>query len=220
MVVFNSLETIIQDILLIYRNNSIAESEQISRLQIEQWIHQYRAFLIKQDIDRGRDINPDYIQSIVSKVIQENPYPGHFQHVTEEEIPKPIDLHYGTGIVAIKDLYGNIIQLGTQSKVKYQRSRQYTCNDYIAYYKQGKIYVEGPDLLEYIEVFLIAEDPTSIPNTEDGCFDPSKPYPMPINMIPTLRQMILERELGIMLRQPSDETNNSSDDLQNIAVKK
>lgn len=57
---FNSLNTIIDDILLIVRDNNISESENLSRVQIEQWIHQYRAYLIKQDLDKGRDI----IQSI------------------------------------------------------------------------------------------------------------------------------------------------------------
>ena len=64
MVTLNSLNTIIDDILLELRNNNISESENVSRIQIEQWITQYRAMLIKQDIDKGRDLNPDYIQSI------------------------------------------------------------------------------------------------------------------------------------------------------------
>ena len=54
---FNSLNTIIDDILLIVRDNNISESENLSRIQIEQWIHQYRAYLIKQVLilrQRGR----------------------------------------------------------------------------------------------------------------------------------------------------------------------
>ena len=54
----NTLDSIIDDILLELRNHNISESEPISRLQVEQWITQYRAVLIKQDIDKGRDINP------------------------------------------------------------------------------------------------------------------------------------------------------------------
>nr|DAX07740.1 MAG TPA: hypothetical protein [Caudoviricetes sp.] len=43
----NTLNTIVDDILLILRNSTIGESEHISRIQIEQWIHQYRAYLIR-----------------------------------------------------------------------------------------------------------------------------------------------------------------------------
>ena len=39
-------------------------------------------------------------------------------------------------------------------------------------------------------------------------------------MIPTLKQLIFERELGIMVRMPSDTKNNSSNDLENITVER
>ena len=65
--VLNSLNAIIDDILLEIRNSDIAESESISRIQIEQWIHQYRALFIKQDLDKGRVINPGYVQIIRSE---------------------------------------------------------------------------------------------------------------------------------------------------------
>ena len=66
MAKLGTLNTIIDDIMLILRQNNISESEQLSRIQIESWIHQYRSMLIKQDIDKNRDINPDYIQEITA----------------------------------------------------------------------------------------------------------------------------------------------------------
>ena len=59
----NTLNTIIDDILLELRNSNIANTESISRIQIEQWIINYRTLLIKQDIDKGRTINPQYVQT-------------------------------------------------------------------------------------------------------------------------------------------------------------
>lgn len=47
-----TLNQLIDNILLIARNNNIAESEHLSRAQIEKWIIGYRAMLIKQDIDK------------------------------------------------------------------------------------------------------------------------------------------------------------------------
>ena len=64
MVTFNSLNSLIDDIVLEIRNGDVSASDTLSRLQIEQWIHYYRALLIKQDIDKGRDINPAYLQSL------------------------------------------------------------------------------------------------------------------------------------------------------------
>nr|DAH51453.1 MAG TPA: hypothetical protein [Caudoviricetes sp.]DAO43183.1 MAG TPA: hypothetical protein [Caudoviricetes sp.] len=66
--------------------------------------------LIKQDIDKGRDVNPMYIQTI--KCIHLNRVeciPGHYEYVSDIEIPKLIDFHFKSGLIAVKDMYGNLI---------------------------------------------------------------------------------------------------------------
>ena len=72
--------------LLELRNSNIAESEQLSRIQIEQWILQYRTVLIKQDIDKGRDINPDYIQDIENIELQIEDYTIDSIHGSSDKI--------------------------------------------------------------------------------------------------------------------------------------
>lgn len=210
---FNSLNAIIDDLFLTYRDSNISESENLSRIQVEQWIHQYRALLLKQDIDKGRDINDSYVQTIspihISKVSN---CVGGFNYKSDEELPKFIDLHFGSGLVAVKDMDNNLIQVGSETKAKYQMDRKYTCSDYIAYIKGNHLYILGPEHLEYVKVEGILEDPTAA----GECFDrDDTPYPVPANMIPTIKQMIFERELNIMLRVPSDTTNNSTNDVNN-----
>ena len=46
-----SARTLIDDILLIVRNNNISESEDMSRDQILSWIMQYKAYLSKKEND-------------------------------------------------------------------------------------------------------------------------------------------------------------------------
>lgn len=210
----NTLQTIIDDILLVLRNSSIAESEHISRIQIEQWIHNYRAMLIKQDIDKGRDINPMYIQTIKCiHLDREEDIPGHFTYISNIELPKLIDFHFRTGLISVKDMFGNIIQLGNETKMKLQKYRKYTCKDYIAYLKGSRIYVEGDNnQLEYIQADVILENPVDAKE----CFDPSDPYPVPAHMIPTIKDMIFQKELNTMIRMPNDYTNDASDDTQNL----
>lgn len=210
----NTLNTIIDDILLELRNSNISESEHISRIQIEQWINNYRAMLIKQDIDKGRDVNPMYIQTI--KCIHLNRVeciPGHYEYVSDIEIPKLIDFHFKSGLIAVKDMYGNLIQIGSETKMKYQKYRKYTCKDYIAYLRNNKLYVEGGNnQLEWVEADVILENPFDA----GECFDPDQLYPAPAHMIPTIKDLIFSKELNIMPKMPSDETNNSRDDMQNI----
>lgn len=211
---FNTLNTIVDDIMLTYRNSNIGESESLNRAQIEQWVHNYRAFLIKQDIDKGKDVNPEYIQylnNVHLDVVEVEP--GYYKYVTEMEIPKTINFNYSSGIISIEDMYGNPIQLGTQTKQKYQRYRKYTCQDYIAYFRDDKIYVEGnSNQLEYINIGIIAEDPTSLID----CFSGDDAYPVPANMVNTIIDLIFDHKLNIMSQVTSDVTNDSADDNQNV----
>ena len=120
-----SLNNIVDDILLIVRNNNLSESEHLSRIQIEMWIAQYRSILIRQDLDKGRDINPMYIQTMpcihLDKV---DTVAGKIEYKSNIELPKLIDFHFRTGLVYVKDMYGNLIQLGHETKMKYQRYRK------------------------------------------------------------------------------------------------
>lgn len=208
-----TLNQLVDNILLIARNNNIAESEHLSRIQIEKWIIGYRAMLIKQDIDKDRDINDMYLTTIEPiHLDREETVPGYFTYVGDKELPKLIDFNYRPGVINVRDMFGNIIQIGSRTKAKLQKYRKATCKDYIAWVKNNRIYVDGDsNQLEYISVDVIAEDPTEL----NACFDPDNEFPIPSAMIPTITQMILERELRFMITMPSDDTNDAHDDTQN-----
>ena len=77
-----TLNQLVDNILLIARNNNIAESEHLSRAQIEKWIIGYRAMLIKQEIDKGRDINEIYLTTIETiHIDREDTLKGQFNYV-------------------------------------------------------------------------------------------------------------------------------------------
>lgn len=208
-----SLNNLVDNILLIARNSNIVESEHLSRRQIELWIRYYRTMLIKQAIDKGYDIDEAYITTLGPiHLDRDETVPGKFVYVGDKELPTLIGFKYRPGVVAVRDMFGNLIQLGSYTKVKLQKYRKATCKDYIAWVRGNKIYVEGDsNQLEYIEVDVVAEDPTE----DKACYDPNSDYPVPMHMIPVITQMILERELRTLVAQPSDVTNNSNDDTQN-----
>lgn len=208
-----TLNQLIDDILLEARNSNIAESEKLSRRQIELWIKTYRAFLIKQDLDKDRTINPLYTQTIRMHISKVEEDPEHYEYVGDDKLPKLIDFNYRPGVVTVKDSHGNLIQVGSETKMKFQKYRKYTCNDYIAYVKDDYIYVESRNnLIEYIDIQLIAEDPTEL----IMCYDPNEDdYPLPGAMWATVKQLIFTRDIPTMLQMPSDTTNDSNDDTQN-----
>lgn len=208
----NTLNTIVDDIILQLRNSNISESEHLSRIQVEQWVHNYRALLIKQDIDKGRNINPMYIQNIpYLELHRSETVPGKFYFITDKQLPKLIDFHFKTGLVSVKDLFGNPIEIGNETKALYQKYRKYTKNDYVAYLKNGHVCLTGnPNILEAIQVDIIAENPADV----CPCFDPNGPYPVPANMIPTIKDLIMTKEFNILRNTITDLKNDSQDQTQ------
>ena len=58
--------------------------------------------------------------------------------------------------------------------------------------------------METINVIGIWENPMELGLNAD------EQYPIPVNMLPVLKQLIMERELGLMLNMRSDDKNNST----------
>lgn len=215
MAKLNTLNTIIDDIILTLRNGRISESEAVSRIQIEQWIHQYRAMLIKQDIDKGRDINYDYMQEIreIPLVIvkySKSGVPGEGNNIlaSSVKIPKTVDLHFKSGITSISDLAGNEIQLMSEKRSLMQKYRKYTFYNYSAFMKSGILYVNGPGDISHVNIRGVFENPYEISG-----YSPDDVYPIPSNMIPVLRELIFSKEFKLSL--PVDNKNDSNDDTVN-----
>lgn len=211
-----TLNELVDNIINIARNNNIAESEHMSRTQIEKWIAYYRGMLLKQEIDKQSElgeIDEMYVTTIEPIHLDRKEItPGNYLYVGDQELPKLMTFKNRTGIIAIRDMFGNIIQIGSRTKAKFQKYRKATCKDYIAWVKDNKIYVEGDsNTLEYISADVIAEDPAE----ESACYDPDTEYPVPVHMIPTIVSLILSRELHIQQAEQSDTTNDSKDDMQN-----
>ena len=220
MIIFNSINVIVDDILATIRNNSTSESETISRTQIELWVHEYRALLLKQDLDKGRIPNPDYIQEIPALQLQQVDYAENTNIVTKTfrlkstiKLPKTIDLHFGNGLTYVGDLLNNEIQFIPESRANWNKHRRYTNNGAFCYLNDSYLFIEGNELLEYVKVRGIFEYPIELskivnPINKTIVYDPLSKYPVPANLVPIIKQMILEKELKIVVSVPTDATND------------
>lgn len=207
-----TLQELVDDVMLEARNNNIAESEKLSKHQIILWINSYRVMLIKQKLDKHDPIDDMFTQTIRMHIDKIENDPGHIEYIGDKELPKLINTKTNNGIIQVKDAYGNVIQLGTELKMKFQKYRKYTCKEYIAYKKSNRLYVEGDaNTLEYIDVKLIAEDPTSL----QDCYNiETDDYPLPMHMWHTIKDLIFKSDLGVMFKMVSDNINNSNDNTQ------
>ena len=131
-------------------------------------------------------------------------------YTSDTKLPKTLDFHFKSGIRSIRDNSGRLIQLGTRLKAELQPNRQYAIYDPIAYMQNDylKIVNNSTSDIESVEVELIAEDPTNV----NVPYDQDSVYPVPANMIPTIKDLIFSKELNIMVQEIVDEKNNSNDD--------
>lgn len=231
MINFTTLDTITTDLLNIIRNFSPSRSENISKRQLEMWVHQHRALLIKQDIDKGKSPNPDYIQSIPHlqlEVVDES----HGGDIISEsyilrsqiDIPKTLDLNFKSGFTYIGTIEGNEIQFIPEGRRKWQQYKKYTKNDNLAFLRNNRLYLIYPHPIHQITLKGIFEVPTEVMNivnphstaTEGGWSDS---YPIPVNMLPTLKEMILKKELGIGISALSDNKNDSANFVSNDTIR-
>jgi hypothetical protein len=221
---FVSLNSIVNDLLNIVRGSKLNSSEPISKRQIEAWIHQYRAFLLKRDLDKNKFVDTDYIQNIPFKLVKEDLAgsdttisTGKYIYRTSLNVPNTIDLNFKSGITHVGDLSGNEIQLSNGvSRTNHQKYKKYTSNDVIAYLKDRYIYLYNNNKgLQYILVRGIFENPVEVyeltnPLTNQRVASYDDKYPIPMDKIPVLKELILTKELGIEAVSPSDNKGDSN----------
>lgn len=214
-----SLRTLIDDILLIVRNNNISESEDLSRDQIASWILQYKAYFTKKENEKdeqdGDDDEPD--ETLSSTI-------GPIQLIYDPEtklcacdlaskchniIKRTKDVvHTIEGspddIISVHDISGCVIQYMHKMRRHYHNFRRYTYAEPTCWFDNGYIYIQGDgiDKIDYIYVECIS-DPLQYADDEDQINIPGW-------MIPDIKLAIMRNELGFMLKMPSDDSNNST----------
>ena len=210
-----NLDKIVQDLLLIIRGSSISQSEPISKRQLEDWVHQYRAFLLKRDLDQKKMINPDYIQELsdlklemVESSEDNSISSNEYISKTTNKLPKTLDLNYKSGIVYVGTILGDQIQLVPYNRFKLQKYRKYTNKDKVAFLRNQYLYVYNNELLDYINLRGVFENPLEI--TDFNNRDYRSNYPLPMDKINTVKQLILSKELGIEVKAFSDDKNDSA----------
>ena len=227
-----SLAEIIDDILLLVRNNYISESEDLSREQIHLWVRAYKRQIWKEELDKRKalllqsgiwatDLPDDEFIFRLETGPMELEEPGEDDKWPENTKRTKETLKEATGydvmnnaeasILAIHDQNGENIQYMDHMRKYYHNYRKYTYGDMTAYYKDdGHIYVQGivdKGQLQYVYVLAVYEDDG---DTEEGDDIDEENIMIPAWMVPGIKDRILKNELPFMLNRPSDDSNNAT----------
>lgn len=215
-----SLRAVIDDILLLVRNNNISESEDLSRAQIAQWVLAYREALIKAKRDAEKEQGVDDETSLSQLVCTRGPLELQdeksldgtplFRKRTKEKIPQLVDKD-PCNLFSVHDQIGQPLQEMGEQRRFFHYARKYTGADLTYWYENdengdGYIYVEGTadrNQLRYIWIeglFSFNDDDEA---DEDDITIPGW-------MLPDIKNNILKNELSFMLARISDDDNNST----------
>lgn len=224
-----SLKDIVDDILLLVRNNNISESEDLSRGQIISWVKAYRAKLHRDRLDQIKEQQKQSLMSAEDFIDDQYVRIKEIGPLELEDVPSESELPTFTkrtvdplegifnnsenSILAVHDQNGEVLQYTNHVKRHYQYFRKYTFGELTAYYEDdGHIYVQGVSdegLLKYIYVLAVYEVDDGADDSDEENSDEEK-VKIPGWMVPTIKQLIMKNELAFMLNRPSDDSNNAT----------
>ena len=198
---YNTIDAIIDDIMLEMRRNNISESESYSRKQIEQWITQYRMLILKEIANSKLPVSSNYYQryvvpvSVSTKDSIDSPRYGIL--TTSNKVPDYFSNDLGDRYITSYDMLGNEIQVMSTKRAATSRFRRFVnSNIPVAYIGPDKKFkLENADSIGIVEIAGIFIDPTEVPD-----FDyENEMYPIDPSVLPRLKQMIFQGELKFNL---------------------
>lgn len=222
-----SLREIIDDILLLVRNNNVSESEDFSRSQIAAWVNHYRRMLWKKRLDELKDkakmfdlldlVDGEFLQLRnigpleLEKVESQDADRDSFTKRTVDEISNVFG-NLSSSILAIRDEDGENIQYMNPTRRHYQYFRRYTFGELTGYYDANKhVYIQGLqdcDQLRYIYLTVVCEVPEDDEDADEA--ETEDDVQIPTWMVPDIKKLIFQNELAVMLNRPSDDSNNAT----------
>lgn len=207
-----SLRTMIDDILLIVRNNNISESEDLSRDQIAAWVMAYKAYFAKKKQDKDKetgesDSDDDSLSQTIGPLeLQKEATPDddecYHKKRTKEKLPDIIGSST-EDISTVYDQNGCAIQVMSEARNHFHKFRRYTYLEPVCWYENGYLYVEGGGVEDMKKIYVEG-------NFIDGDADGEDEVTIPGWMIPDIKAAIMKNELSFMLNRPSDDSNNST----------
>ena len=215
---YNTINTIIDDIMLQMRRNNITESESYNRKQIEQWIIQYRAMFINQAIANNVKISSNYYQTFATQLEQVSLGDMGGTGVTirrsQDKIPRPCLGSSSFKTIYSTDVFGQEIQIMSKKRSNANRTRRHFTNDRAtAYIDSNRRYcIENDDSIGTAIITLIALNPSEVP----GFNYDNDMYPIEPAELPEIKRLIFTNELKFSI---IPDTENDGRDNMTIAAK-
>ena len=222
-----TLNDIAYNILNTVRGGRSNSSEHISLDQIKFNIKHYRAMLIRRDYARNGLITR-HLEQDLGCLELENVNPSKCCNLpvscnvarTKKKIPRTVRFNFQEAITYVGDVTGVVrIPIVEPSMVRYLPHDKYTSSKYKAYMIEDYMYVYNANGLKFINARGVFENPEDLKNfqCEDGtCWNDSKPFPMPADMVQAITMGMASGELQLLRGTSSDTLADQAQDATTI----
>lgn len=218
-----TLNEITSDIRNMATSGDLNYSFRIEDEQIYFWIHETRAMLISQAIAKRQDISDIWVQALKClKLIQVDPAECCFVTTncrvlrSESQIPTTIETALDNSIIRVVDPSGNIISKSNPFEAKYNNYNKYVSRKAQWYIQNGYLYILNEEFLEYVTVYGLFDDPTSLVHfldcTGNTCFDIDAPYPVSVKMANEISNYIIKAKVLPFMKFRQDDSNDGSNE--------
>lgn len=215
---YNTINNIIDDLLLQMRRNNITESESYNRKQLEIWIVQYRNAFVNKMVAEGFKVPSNYYQSFVADLNQvDDLMVGAVPIVIKRSnqiIPRTCTGSSGGITLSSFDMFGNEIQIMSKRRSKLNRSRRhFNASRPTAYIDDARRYcIDNAAMIDSVSISGIFIHPSEVPG-----FDPEKDqFPIEPADLPEIKRLIFTNELKFNI---VPDTKNDGRDGMTIASK-
>ena len=184
--------------------------------RLEFMVQYYRSLLIKRDIDSGRKIPQQFIQSLgCLETIEVDAAECCSIQVdctvrrTKEKIPSTLRLKSGNYFNYVGTIDGmKAFDQATDGEIPYYKYSKYVSKKPFYVYKNEYIYIFNTEA-EAINIKGIFENPEDVAAFNDcgggDCFDSNSNYPVSLDLVQQITQSIMSTELRV--ENPQNDNN-------------
>ncbi len=223
-----SLNTIIYDCLAtIGGTDLLSDDSVLSNEHVAYLANNNRAFLLRQDANKGRSLSDNIIQVLpcvdVSQIdVSECPCTVSTDCTimrTVSKLPKFIELYQKDLVTRVSgaDLTGIGFSIIPYARASVAGTSKWTKSNTKVFLHNRYIYLINPPVLKKISISGVFEDPREASQFAncDGtpCYTDDDNYPISAHMVPTLKDLIM-KDLKIQVSVPSDQRGDESQKTQ------
>jgi len=228
-----TLSQLAYNLLNMARGGVLSDDENISYRQVQFWVRNTRAILIRQDIQKGRTISGNIIQmlpcvdviTVDASTCPCNVPVGCSILRTKNRIPKPIETDMRDLITKVSSIEMNArsFSIINMFRAPWTGYNKYAKSNPKAFYFDGYIWIINSNPIEKITIYGVFEDPMELANYTDcsnqPCFSDDSAYPISSWMIPIMEKMIIEGNFKIILNATTDNEGDAKSETETTVNK-